>query len=251
MTSEWCATIWLPRPITHRSPMCSTGTGPRSWPGPIPADMVTSAPMMVPSPMTIQRSPNTEPVGKAADEPRPNAANRRPAGVSAVTIPASRAAFQAQCTARQRSWRSLAAVTAGGPRSLDRGGQLTAGAVDLAAPGVPHRDRDAVPLQAADELALRLGSRRGPLRAGRGVERDQVDVHEVTRQQRAEQVRPPGLVVDVPDQRVLDRDPAAGGRGVGPGPLEHLGDLPPAVDRHQRVAQFVVRGVQGYGQGDG
>ena len=45
----------------------------------------------------------------------------------------------------------------------DRGGQLAAGAVDLPAPGVPHRDRDAVGLQAADELALRGRPRRRPL----------------------------------------------------------------------------------------
>ena len=80
MTSEWWATMWLPRPITQRSPMRSTGTGPRSWPGTIPADMVTRAPIRVSAPMAIQRSPNTDPGGKAAIDPGPNAANRRPPG---------------------------------------------------------------------------------------------------------------------------------------------------------------------------
>ena len=106
MISEWCATIWLPRPITQRSPIRSTGTGPRSWPGTIPADRETWAPIMVPSPIVIQRSPKTEPGGKAAIEPRPNAANFRPAGVCAVTTPARCAVWKAQCTARQRSPRS-------------------------------------------------------------------------------------------------------------------------------------------------
>ena len=87
MTSEWCATMWLPRPITQRSPIRSTGTGPRSWPGTIPADRLTWAAIRVPSPIMIQRSPKTEPGGNAAIEPRPNAANFRPAGVSAVTTP--------------------------------------------------------------------------------------------------------------------------------------------------------------------
>src|SRR5579864_4889186 len=194
--------MWLPRPITQRSPIRSTGTGPRSWPGTIPADRLTNAPMRVPSPTVIQRSPNTEPGGKAAIEPRPNAANRRPAGVSAVTTPDRCAASQPQCTARHCSRRSQVLVTSVARSGPGRGGQLTAGAVDLAAPGVAHRDRHAVRLQAADELALRGRARRGPLRAWRGVERDQVDVREPPGQQRAQRVGPPGLVVDVPDQGV-------------------------------------------------
>ena len=44
--------------------------------------------MSVSSPIAIQRSPKTDPGGKAAIEPGPNAAKRRPAGVSAVTTPA-------------------------------------------------------------------------------------------------------------------------------------------------------------------
>src|SRR5580704_3089326 len=249
MTREWCATIWLPRPITQRSPIRSTGTGPRSWPGTIPADRVTKAPMSVSSPTVIQRSPKTEPGGKAAIEPRPNAANRCPAGVSAVTAPARCTVSHPQCAARHRSWRSQAPVTAV-PLSpgRDRSGQLTAGTVDLAAPGVPHRDRDAVCIQATDELALRGGPRRGPLRPGGGVERDQVDVREPPGQQRAQPVGPPGLVVDVPDQGVLDRDAAAGGRGVVPGGGQHLLNIPPLVYRDECVAQFVVRGMQGHGQ---
>ena len=54
----------------------------------MPADRDTWAPMSVPAPMAIQCSPNTDPGGKAVTEPGPNAANRWPAGVSAVIAPA-------------------------------------------------------------------------------------------------------------------------------------------------------------------
>ena len=43
------------------------------------------------------------------------------------------------------------------PNGRRRGGELAAGAVDLAAAGVAHRDRDAVGLEPAHELALVLG----------------------------------------------------------------------------------------------
>ena len=69
-------------------------------------------------------------------------------------------------------------------------------------------------------------------------------------QERAEQVRTPRLVVDVADQRVLDRDAAARRGRVAAGGVEDLADLPAVVDRDQRVAQLVVRGVQGDGEGD-
>src|SRR4051794_10710024 len=55
--------------------------------------------------------------------------------------------------------------------------ELAAGAVDLAASGVADGGRHALGLEPADELALVLPSRGGPLRARRRVERDQVDVH--------------------------------------------------------------------------
>ncbi len=74
--------MWLPRPMTHRLPTRSTGLSPRSCPGIMPAQSVTCAAIMVSSPISIQRSPNTEPVGKAIIERAPNAANLRPAGDS-------------------------------------------------------------------------------------------------------------------------------------------------------------------------
>src|SRR4051794_8753895 len=86
------------------------------------------------------------------------------------------------------------------------GGQLTARTVDLAAAGVAHRGGDALGLQPADELALVAWVARGPLRAGRRVERDQVDVHPapvaVGVQHVAEQVGAPRLVVDAPHHGV-------------------------------------------------
>src|SRR5690606_36334265 len=145
--------------------------------------------------------------------------------------------------------RSVSAIRPA-PGSVLGGGELAAGTVDLLAPGVAHGDRDAVRLQAADELPLVLGPGGGPLRPGGGVERDQVDVHQVALEQAAEQVGAPGLVVDVADERVLDGDPAAGGAGVAPGRVEHLVDLPPVVDRDQLAAELVVGGVQRDGQPD-
>src|ERR1700683_4604174 len=196
MTSDWWATMWLPRPITQRSPMRSTGTGPRSWPGTMPADRVTREPMSVSVPTAIQRSPKIVPGGKATSDPAPNAANRWPAGVSVVVIPACWTACQPQCTSRQRSSRQHGrTIRVIGVALAGRSGQLTAGAVDLPAAGVADRDRDAVGLQPADELALVGRPGRGPLGARRGVQRDQVDVGQVPGQQGAQQVGPPGLVV--------------------------------------------------------
>jgi hypothetical protein len=54
----------------------------------------------VSEPISIHGWPKIVPGGNTSTEPRPNAANRRPAGLSAVTAPAFRAARQAQCTAR-------------------------------------------------------------------------------------------------------------------------------------------------------
>ena len=93
--------MWLPRPITQRSPIRSTAFGPRSWPGTRPADRETTAPISVSSPISIEPSPKTDPAGNAISEPRPNRAKALPAGVSAVTMPAFWNSRQPQCTACQ------------------------------------------------------------------------------------------------------------------------------------------------------
>jgi hypothetical protein len=74
---------------------------------------------------------------------------------------------------------------------------LPAGPVDLPATRVAHGDRDPALLQPPDELALDALRRRIPLRARRRVERDEVDVDEAGGEQVAEEVGPPGLVVDI------------------------------------------------------
>ena len=103
------------------------------------------------------------------------------------------------------------------------GGQLAAGAVDLAAAGVADRRRHALGLEATHELPLVGGVGGGPLRARRGVERDQVRVHPapvtVGVEDVAEQVGPPGLVVDPAHHGVLDRDPTFGRRARSSRPL--------------------------------
>src|SRR4029079_18728533 len=99
----------------------------------------------------------------------------------------------------------------------------------------------AVRPQPLDELLLDPAARRGPLRARGRVERDRVDVHPpppAPRELLAEQVGPPGLVVDVADQGVLDADPSPGDLVVAVGRVDGLVDLPPRVDRYQLVAQL-------------
>src|SRR3954447_2124936 len=58
------------------------------------------------------------------------------------------------------------------------GGQLTTRRVDLPPPRVAHGCPDAVAAENSDELPLHLGVGRGPDGAGRGVQRDHVDVHQ-------------------------------------------------------------------------
>src|SRR3954447_23362382 len=79
-------------------------------------------------------------------------------------------------------------------------GQLAAGSVDLAAAGVAHGHGNAVRAQPLDEGVLDARVARRPLRAGRGVERDRVDVHPplaAPGELAPEEVRAPLLVVDV------------------------------------------------------
>ncbi len=59
-----------------------------------------------------------------------------------------------------------------------------------------------------------------------------------------QQISPPRLVIDLTDQRILDGDPTTGHLCVVMRGLESFADLPPVVDRHQRVAQFVVGRMQ-------
>src|SRR5499427_9473200 len=180
--------MWLPRPMTQRSPIRSTGgQSPRSCPGTIPALRLTCAAIIVPLPIAIQGSPYRAPVGKPITEHAPNDANERPAGASAVILPACSAARQSRCTSRQatalppRTKASCPAMTdnatapfageapvsawARGPGPLPgRHGpyerehpaaivrhivrrQLAAGAVDLAAAGVADRHRYPAGLQ--------------------------------------------------------------------------------------------------------
>ncbi|COZ79201.1 Uncharacterised protein [Mycobacterium tuberculosis] len=48
----------------------------------------------------------------------------------------------------------------------------------------------------------------------------------------SQQVGPPRLVVDITDQRVLNRHPSPGHIGVVPGRIERFADPPPVVDRN-------------------
>ena len=61
-----------------------------------------------------------------------------------------------------------------------------------------------------------------------------------------QRVRPPRLIVDVFDQRIFHRNAPTGGRGVGPGGIEHLRDLPAPVHRDELIPQLVIGGMQGH-----
>ncbi len=77
--SKW-PTMWLPRPIMHRSPMRTTGSVTMVWPGTIPAEMLTWGPTRVSWPTWIHRSPKTAPVGKARQLPGRTPRTGGPAG---------------------------------------------------------------------------------------------------------------------------------------------------------------------------
>ena len=107
----------------------------------------------------------------------------------------------------------------------------------LAAAGVPDRGGDALGLEPADELALvgRVGRR--PLRARRGVEGDQVDVHPAPvavpaqhvdragrRSRQAWSLMPRIMAYSIETRRLVTR-------GVVPGRLDGLGDGEAGVDQ--------------------
>ena len=107
--------------------------------------------------------------------------------------------------------------------------------------------RDAARPQRRDERPLDLRSLARPLRAGRRVQRDRVDVHPAPApgvEQLAEQVGAPGVVVDVADERVLDGDPPAGGLRVLA--ARRRAPRPPSTgcSPAPAVAQLVVGRVQ-------
>ena len=69
-------------------------------------------------------------------------------------------------------------------------------------------------------------------------------MRELAGEQPTQQVGPPRLVVDVADQRVLDRDTPTRARCVVPRRLKHFGDLPSLIDRDKLVAQIIIGRMQ-------
>src|SRR5665213_1957347 len=106
--SKW-PTMWLPRPIMHRSPMRTTGSVTMIWPGTIPAEMLTWGPTTVSCPTWIHRSPKTAPVGKARQLPWPNAPNRVASRSSGPVAPCRASQFQPAWMAAlvHRRWRGV------------------------------------------------------------------------------------------------------------------------------------------------
>ena len=79
--------MWLPRPMTQRSPIRTTGSDAITWPGAIPAVRQACGPTIVPSPIRMYRSLYVAPCGNVSTLPRPNAPNRRPSGSSGPIAP--------------------------------------------------------------------------------------------------------------------------------------------------------------------
>ena len=137
------------------------------------------------------------------------------------------------------------------PHHDGRRRELAARPVDVLPSRVPDRRRHPMGAQPLDEVLLDAGPARGPLRSGCRVQRDGVDVHPAPSapvELLPQQVGPPTLVVDVPDQGVLDGHAPAGRLVVPVRRVDGLVDLPPRVDRHQLVTQLVVGGMERQGQ---
>ena len=71
------------------------------------------------------------------------------------------------------------------------------------------------------------------------------------RQLLTQQIGAPTLVINIANQRVLNRDTTTGRAVVVVGGIQSLVDLPPLVNRNQFVAQFIIRCMQGQSQSDG
>src|SRR6478672_8282283 len=123
------------------------------------------------------------------------------------------------------------------------GGELPACAVDLATTRVPHSDWHTPGLQPPNKLLLIATSGCSPYRAGRGIHRDQVDVHPTpiaaATQDLGELLGAESLIVDVANQDVFDGNPALGRFRVLPRRVDHFLDIPTRIDRHQLIAQLV------------
>src|SRR5215207_517844 len=132
--------------------------------------------------------------------------------------------------------------------------ELPAGAVDLTAAGISYGHRHALGLQPSDELVLVSTPGGGPNGTRGRVYRDQVDVDPAPvatpPQHPRQEVSPERLVIDVSDEDVLDRHSAFGEPGVLPRGVHDFSDVPAGVDRHQFVAQLVVRRMERKRQGD-
>ena len=76
-------------------------------------------------------------------------------------------------------------------------------------------------------------------------------MHELTFDEISKQVGAPRLIIDALDERVLDAHATPCSVGILPSRTEHLTHGPARIHRDEGVAQVVVRGMQGYGQGHG
>jgi hypothetical protein len=140
---------------------------------------------------------------------------------------------------------------AGGQRHGLAGGELTARGVDLGAAVLAHRGVPRATRAGRGTRARASGSTRGRI-ARRRVERDEVDVG--PRTQPAAQRRELGgvavTVVDPVDHRPLEADATVLRVEVLGAGVDEVVDRIATVDRHELVAELVVRGVERHGEVD-
>jgi hypothetical protein len=97
-------------------------------------------------------------------------------------------------------------------------GELSARAIDLSTSRVTHCDGYISGLESADELVFVAASRSGQHRARRRIHRDEIHVHPTPVAPAGQHLSKPlgagGLIIDIANQDVLDRDSTLGRLGM-------------------------------------
>ena len=127
--------------------------------------------------------------------------------------------------------------------------QLAAGCVDLATPGIAHRDRYSRLAEAGDETPDARRGRSAPSRARGRIERDEVDVasaSHVPRRQASAACSGVSFTPSIITYSRLTRRPVL--RGESPARVDDRCHRPLAVDRHELVTELIGRGVEADGE---
>jgi hypothetical protein len=134
---------------------------------------------------------------------------------------------------------------------VDAPGELAAGGVNVIPARATHGGEHAATDELVPEALDGFGRGAAVLRARKRIEWNQVQLRRMPLQQLHELARLGDGVVHAIQHHVLERDAAAVlFVDVVPAGFEQLRDRVHAVDRHELVAQLVIRRVQGDGERD-